>query len=1235
MVCRFEIRVGVALLVTCLTACVQGGGIGKLRTLRAAQEFGSLQVDKSFIGGALRIGSKTYKHGLGTHPDSEIVFALDGACVTFKAELGVDNNPDATKNGGAVEFVVKVDGGVRYTSPLIKVGQEPVPVSVDVSGGRRLVLVVGKGPNGHVGDHADWADARIVMKDGSEVRLSEVARRRPAAKSGSAQSGVGHSPEPPTATLTEREATELLEADWLFQAGDGATTERIVAEIGWTRALADRIRALDASIDLNSELRALAELAEGLPVPAPEAVAPRCPVPAGCVAHFPLESTDGGVLADASGGGHDARLTGTLRARRGVWCSSTLFTGRSKPVIGGGLSRVAAKPYTITAWVRTGAEHADLLGNGLVPGCVLLHIRDGRFRAHHWTAKSSNVLDGKIPISDGEWHHVAQVADDESISIFIDGVLDVSQPLKGKLIASAAALTIAGRGVEERGAAFRGDMDELCVFERALTPAELRELHAHGKAAVAQARKEDPVRYLAVRRVKRRIMFKHPAADFSGLTFIDTPYPNRYWVHEAAHRSGRNGSFGARLLVLDGLHPGGAVRKLMPQERPAALWRHDLSYDGRRVLFCMKPEGDRVFHLYEVNLDGTGLRQLTRGDYSDTDPIYTPSGHIVFTSSRGNSYSRCWPSDPGFVLMRCDADGRNIYFLSAGNEPDYMPAMLPDGRVLYTRWEYTDKEVMRMQSLWTVNPDGTGVSVYWGNQSHWPDMVMEARAVPGTNRVMFAGLGHHDVWSGSIGILDRSQGLNYPDGLTKVTQEIPWAEVGDGPDERAETADYHESGAYAAYKCPYPLSDDLFLVSARTGTPGRTTRSDPSRGFFAVYLMDTCGNRELVYRGAYNVLYPIPVRPRPRPALIPEQVAWPGPETPGVAVKPYTIYTGDVYEGLSGVPRGTVKYIRVLQQDSTTFSLGYKGQVPGDTKSRPHMHMGPPLGIAVDDGIKRVIGTVPVAEDGSAHFTAPPGEALHFQLLDAQYRTIQTMRSFVNGMPGETRGCVGCHELHSVAPPTGANTALRSAPATPDPPPWGSDCTLGYERDIQPILDRHCGKCHQGSGKARAKLDLTLRPSPDAGHFKEPYVTLVLGKTRKISHFPSRGCSVGIADTLLPQLTPVRPGDNETVPPMTALSYKSRLVQIAGSGKHNGVRVPSTELRKLIVWVDTLCPYRGEAEIRAMADPDPKRFLDDEWPWPPRMKTAPVIKRVFAQDRYLSQEDRVEEQFPGVATARP
>jgi len=686
--------------------------------------------------------------------------------------------------------------------------------------------------------------------------------------------------------------------------------------------------------------------------------------------------------------------------------------------------------------------------------------------------------------------------------------------------------------------------------------------------------------YLAVRRVKRRVVFANPAVDFSKVLFIDNPYPmGKEWHHEAIHRLGHLAVPGGRLLVLDGLHPGGKLRKLAAEE-PGSFWRPDLSFDAAKVLFCFKGHSEKSFHIYEINIDGSALRQLTYGDYDDLDPIYLPDGHIMFSTTRANTYIRCGPFIPCFILARCDADGSNVYILSQGNESEWLPTLLDDGRVIYSRWEYTDKALWRIQSLWTTNQDGTQTATFWGNQSVWPDHVAEARQIPGSQRVMFTGTAHHNWFSGSIGILDPRKGFNFPNGLTKVTRETPWPECSKPPLDPGETAQYHTSGSFVAYKTPYPLSEEDFLVSACDGDK------------FKLYLMDIYGNRELIYEGVYNIWHAMPLKSRKRPPVHLDSVAWPGTGDKRTKPRQGVFYSSDVYQGLGDLPRGKAKYLRVIQSDHKTYSTWFK-------KSR---HSGPGVSVIQEDSVKRILGTVPIEPDGSVNFKVPPGKALHFQLLDEHYRALQTMRTFTGVMPGEKRGCIGCHELHSIAPPSKTALAMQRKPSDLTPPPWGAK-SVGYERFVQPVLDKYCGKCHQGDGKARSKLDMTFRKG-DRWFYTEPYLTLV----GSVAWGPKEAPRDSIAGAILCENYNINdPNSYATLRPMTALSYKSRLIENAFSGRHHGVKVDAFSLRRLIAWVDTNCPYRGDEEIRAIPDPNfPGVGL---LAVRPRVRTAPVIER--------------------------
>ena len=707
---------------------------------------------------------------------------------------------------------------------------------------------------------------------------------------------------------------------------------------------------------------------------------------------------------------------------------------------------------------------------------------------------------------------------------------------------------------------------------------------------VAAARSPDAALYFRVREIKRRIVLRNPAVDFQQVLFVDMPFPQgSEWPHETRHRLGYMAVPGGRLLVLDGLSPSGTLRQLMPQAPlHGSFWRPDLSWDATKVLVCFKPHNEKSFHLYEVRVDGTGLVQLTDGPYDDLDPIYLPDEqHILFSTTRSHTYVRCMPPTNAYVLARSKRDGKDIYLISRNNEPDYLPSVMPDGRILFTRWEYTDKPLWRAQKLWTMNPDGSQESTFWGNQSVWPDLLKDARGIPGSQRVMFTGSAHHNWFAGSVGIIDPAQGYNFPDGLTKVTADVEWPESGNGPVDPIESARYHRSGSYAAYYSPYPLSNEDFLVSANRD------------GKFVLYLMDVDGNRELIYEGAHNVLHAQPVRPRRRPPVIPDRVVWPAREE-RLAPEPGMIFSANVYEGAPPELQGRARFLRVLNIDPKTYTYWHK---------RPYISTGPVVSIVQSEGVKRILGNVPIEADGSVSFRAPAGMALHFQLLDDQQRALHTMRSFTGVMPGESRGCLGCHESHSRSPePYTRNVlALQQPPRNIEPPPW-SDTTVSYDRYVQPVLDQYCGKCHQGDGDGRDEFDLTRRPG--FLMFDEPYVTLT-GKPTWGTPYegpPVKPPGWGIAGMLMVEAYgTVDPAAYKTPPPMSALSYKSRLIELAASGQHYDVRVDPVNLLRLITWVDTMCPYLGEEEVRALADPV---FQGVDWlAIRPRIQTAPVIIR--------------------------
>ncbi|NLX99844.1 MAG: hypothetical protein GXY83_27420 [Rhodopirellula sp.] len=428
-------------------------------------------------------------------------------------------------------------------------------------------------------------------------------------------------------------------------------------------------------------------------------------------------------------------------------------------------------------------------------------------------------------------------------------------------------------------------------------------------------------------------------------------------------------------------------------------------YDGRRILFSYRKGGTTAYHLYEINLDGTNLRQLTDGPDNDIEPIYAPDGSILFCSSRCHRFVPCWKTQVA-TLYRCNADGTDVRMLSNNAEQENTPWMLPDGRALYTRWEYVDRNQLLYHHLWSINPDGTGVMVYFGNQ--YPGYVMiDAKPIPNSDKIVASfspghGLAEH---MGYVTIVDPSRGPDDMDMAQRVSQ--------------------------TKYRDPYPLAENLFLVADTKG----------------VHFLTGAGREESIYRpqeaGArWQCHEPRPLRARRREAIIPSRFA---PEQPiGRLV------LSDIYEGrnMAGVRRGEIKKLLVLEQlpKPANFSGGSEPLTVGGTFT-----------------LQRVLGTVPVEADGSAHLEVPALRSIFFVALDKDEMSVKRMQSFVTVQPGETTSCVGCHERRTQAPHLRAISlldALRRPPSRIEPYENLPD-VLDFPRDVQPILDRHCVKCHQ------------------------------------------------------------------------------------------------------------------------------------------------------------------------------
>lgn len=460
-------------------------------------------------------------------------------------------------------------------------------------------------------------------------------------------------------------------------------------------------------------------------------------------------------------------------------------------------------------------------------------------------------------------------------------------------------------------------------------------------------------------------------------------------------------------------------------------------YEGNKILFAYRKGGTRHYNLYEINADGSALRQLTFGEWDDMDPAYLPDGGIIFVSSRGRRFIPC-NNTPGAQLFRMDADGGNIQCLSANNVRDDRPAVLPNGQVIYTRWEYVDSSIVYYRDLWVMNPDGTGQMVLFGGTVQPPELPFakcDALPIPGTDgkvvSVFSSPTGKREN-AGNVMIVDLKAG---PDDPTAARQISPQIDLG-----YYYFPSYTLGAGRTGFRDPFPLSEDCFLVA-----------QDKS-----LLVLDGKGQIQEFFRADKMVHDPRVIRPRPRERLVPPRSDL--RQTIGYFV------LADIHQGrgmeMAGIEPGTIKKLLVLED------------LP-----KPVSYYSLPGMISLDGThtLRRVLGTVPVEADGSASFEAPPLRALYFVALDEKGLAVKRMQSYTMGMPGETQGCVGCHEprSRSINPTAGHNTLMATArpPSRIEPVPGVPD-VFDYPRDIQPIWDKHCVTCHSAE-KPSGRVVLT------------------------------------------------------------------------------------------------------------------------------------------------------------------
>ena len=568
-----------------------------------------------------------------------------------------------------------------------------------------------------------------------------------------------------------------------------------------------------------------------------------------------------------------------------------------------------------------------------------------------------------------------------------------------------------------------------------------------------------------------------------------------YYAHDPSRKAWQEGTKLCRLNL-----DTGVVTPLLEDVR-GGIRDPQVHYDGQKILFSYRKGGSENYLLYEINRDGSGLRQVTFGEFDDIEPTYLPDGDIVFVSSRCKRWVNCWLTQVA-TLHRCGPNGENVHALSSNNEQDNTPWPLPDGRLLYTRWEYVDRSQVHYHHLWVANPDGTAQMIWYGNL-HPGTTMIDAKPIPGSDKV----------------VASFSPGHGQREHAGVITVVDPKA----GPDSQAFARTVAKGDQY---RDPWAFSEHAFMAAL-----GPT-----------VLLLDDQGGKQEIYRlpaadakAGMEVSEPRPLVARPREPVIPDRS--------NPAAPTGKLVLADIYDGrnMAGVTRGEIKKLLVLE--TLPMPIHYTGGMD-------------PLSYGGTFTLERIVGTVPVEEDGSAFMELPAQRSFFFVALDKDDLSVKRMQSFLTVQPGETTSCVGCHEqrTRTAALPLPDTALALRRPASKIAPIPDVPEVLDFPRDIQPVLDSLCVNCHgyektTAGGPRAGRLLLSGDRGP---MFSHSYYMLTIaglfsdGRNQPKSSYAPR--SLGSSASRLPKLV---------------------------DGSHYGAKATEQQLKLLRLWIETGAAYPG------------------------------------------------------------
>ena len=629
----------------------------------------------------------------------------------------------------------------------------------------------------------------------------------------------------------------------------------------------------------------------------------------------------------------------------------------------------------------------------------------------------------------------------------------------------------------------------------------------------------------------------------------------------------------ARLEII-AFEGGKAVRKKVLAEEPEGILRDaDVSFDGKRILYSRRENQADDYHLYEMDLTSGAVQQLTFGRMiSDVDPIYAPGGRIIFSSTRDPKFCQC-NKHISNNLFAMDADGANIEQVSFNDLADFHSSLMQNGTVLYSRWEYVDRHFGPSLGLWTTNPDGTRHALYMGNNAWSPGFIGDAREIPGTDKVVCIYGACHDLPWGAMAVVDRSRGMDGPEPIVHMWPEEARSLV--SPDDDAYNRDLQYRRDVdkmrplkVRYEDPYPIHNlakgdgggHYFFVSktkypAVNSYANRERKPEP----MALMLCDVFGNEVAAYQLEDGPLSPygaVPIAPRREPPAIPSPVDY--------SKKSGFLYVNNCYLGnrdeMVNVKPGSIKYLRVVEAPPRRV-YDEVGNWNVDAQQVGAMNWNL-------TNNKQILGDVPVEQDGSAYFEIPADTFVQFLALDKDKHMIQAMRSGTVVRPGETQGCIGCHENRLQAP-SAANPmplAMRRPPSQLEPWFGVTDVDaakpFNYLTDVQPVFDRHCVSCHDYGKEAGEVLNL-------CGDLSLPFNVSYTELMAKSGHRYS-----GPEEKMVNFVGDGPPG---VLPAYAWGSHRSKLVRVLKEG-HYDVKLSKEEMQRITSWIDINAVYYGRYE---------------------------------------------------------